>query len=118
MPGCGGSRLGNVRTKRLARPESLGGWEETREGWPEWEKSPMSVPTPRGLPPKAINADSPPEEPPGVRLRFSGFVVLKMRQNSHPYYCEKLATDARIVLTVQTHCSPSRPSSLQSAHSF
>lgn len=36
---------------------------------------PMSVPTPNGLPPKAIRADSPPEEPPEVSLRFSGFTV-------------------------------------------
>jgi hypothetical protein len=36
----------------------------------------MSVPIPRGLPPKAIRADSPPEEPPDVTLRFKGLTVL------------------------------------------
>jgi hypothetical protein len=36
----------------------------------------MSVPTPRGLPQAAIRADSPPEEPPDVRFRLRGFVVL------------------------------------------
>lgn len=38
---------------------------------------PISVPTPRGLPYEAMRADSPPEEPPGVRLRLRGFVVLR-----------------------------------------
>jgi hypothetical protein len=37
---------------------------------------PMSVPTPRGLPQAAMRADSPPEEPPEVRFRLRGFVVL------------------------------------------
>jgi hypothetical protein len=37
---------------------------------------PMSVPTPRGLPHAAIRADSPPEEPPEVRLRLRGLTVL------------------------------------------
>jgi hypothetical protein len=37
---------------------------------------PMSVPTPRGLPQAAINADSPPEEPPEVSCRLRGLVVL------------------------------------------
>lgn len=36
----------------------------------------ISVPIPRGLPPKAIRADSPPEDPPEVVLRFKGFTVL------------------------------------------
>jgi hypothetical protein len=35
----------------------------------------MSVPTPSGLPPNAMRADSPPEEPPEVSLRLSGFKV-------------------------------------------
>ena len=35
----------------------------------------MSVPTPRGLPPNAISADSPPEDPPDVTLRFNGLTV-------------------------------------------
>jgi hypothetical protein len=35
----------------------------------------MSVPTPSGLPPNAMSADSPPEEPPDVSLRLSGLTV-------------------------------------------
>lgn len=35
----------------------------------------MSDPTPIRLPPNAISADSPPEDPPEVRLRFRGFSV-------------------------------------------
>lgn len=35
----------------------------------------MSVPTPRGLPPNAMRADSPPEDPPDVTLRLSGLTV-------------------------------------------
>ncbi len=37
---------------------------------------PMSVPTPSGLPRRAISADSPPDEPPDVKFRFNGLVVL------------------------------------------
>lgn len=36
---------------------------------------PMSDPTPIRLPPKASSADSPPDDPPGVRLRLRGFTV-------------------------------------------
>lgn len=36
----------------------------------------ISVPTPNGLPPKTIRADSPPDEPPEVTFLFSGFTVL------------------------------------------
>lgn len=39
------------------------------------DKPTMSVPTPKGLPPNAMRADSPPEDPPDVTLRFSGLVV-------------------------------------------
>lgn len=39
---------------------------------------PISVPTPRGLPYAAISADSPPEEPPGVKLRLRGLTVLEL----------------------------------------
>lgn len=35
----------------------------------------MSVPIPKGLPPKAIRADSPPDEPPDVTFRLSGLTV-------------------------------------------
>jgi len=35
----------------------------------------ISVPIPKGLPPNAIRADSPPEEPPEVTLRLSGLTV-------------------------------------------
>jgi hypothetical protein len=41
---------------------------------------PMSVPTPRGLPQAAIRADSPPDEPPEVRLRLRGLTVLESDQ--------------------------------------
>jgi len=37
---------------------------------------PMSVPTPRGLPHAVMRADSPPEDPPEVRFRLRGLVVL------------------------------------------
>jgi hypothetical protein len=37
---------------------------------------PISLPTPSGLPWKAIRADSPPDDPPEVRFRFRGFTVL------------------------------------------
>lgn len=40
------------------------------------KEPPMSVPTPRGLPRNANNADSPPELPPGVSVRRRGFSVL------------------------------------------
>jgi hypothetical protein len=52
----------------------------------------MSVPTPSGLPPKASNADSPPEEPPDVNFRFSGF-------NVRP---KTLFTDSAIIIAVGT----------------
>lgn len=43
----------------------------------EWAAEvPISLPTPSGLPRKIIRADSPPDEPPGVRLLFKGFTVL------------------------------------------
>lgn len=35
----------------------------------------MSVPIPKGLPPKAMRADSPPDEPPKVTLRLRGLTV-------------------------------------------
>jgi hypothetical protein len=37
---------------------------------------PMSVPTPKKLPRKLTSADSPPEEPPDVSLRFRGLHVV------------------------------------------
>ena len=40
----------------------------------------MSVPTPSGLPPNEIRADSPPEDPPEVKFRFLGFRVLDTQQ--------------------------------------
>lgn len=43
---------------------------------PEGRKTPtISVPTPRGLPPNVMSADSPPEDPPDVTLRFNGLTV-------------------------------------------
>jgi hypothetical protein len=36
---------------------------------------PISEPTPKGLPLRAINAPSPPDDPPGVRVRLCGLVV-------------------------------------------
>lgn len=36
----------------------------------------MSVPIPKGDPPNAMRADSPPEEPPDVNFLFRGFKVL------------------------------------------
>lgn len=53
---------------------------------------PISVPTPRRLPPKAIRALSPPELPPDVNLRFRGFTV---RPNV-------LLTDSAIIIAVGT----------------
>lgn len=35
----------------------------------------MSVPMPSGLPPNAMRADSPPDDPPDVSLRFKGLTV-------------------------------------------
>jgi hypothetical protein len=53
----------------------------------------ISVPTPKGLPPNAISADSPPDEPPDVSLRLSGFTV---RPNV-------LLTDSAYLLLAQIH---------------
>jgi hypothetical protein len=50
---------------------------------------PMSVPTPSGLPPKAIRADSPPPE---VSFRFSGLTVRP----------KVLLTDSAIIMAVGT----------------
>jgi hypothetical protein len=52
----------------------------------------MSVPTPNGLPPKAIKADSPPDEPPEVNFRFRGF---RVRPNT-------LLTVSAIIMAVGT----------------
>jgi len=52
-----------------------------KKGYEPWSETSskgsqtISVPTPNGLPPKAIRADSPPEEPPEVVLRFRGLSV-------------------------------------------
>ena len=53
---------------------------------------PISVPMPRQLPPKAIKADSPPEEPPEVNFLFKGLTV---RPNV-------LLTDSAIIIAVGT----------------
>lgn len=52
----------------------------------------MSVPTPKGLPPNAISADSPPDEPPDVNFLFSGFTVRP----------KVLLTDSAIIIAVGT----------------
>ena len=39
----------------------------------------MSVPMPRGEHLKPVDAPSPPEEPPGVRVRLCGFTVVPVR---------------------------------------
>jgi hypothetical protein len=52
----------------------------------------ISVPTPKGLPPNAISADSPPDEPPEVSLRLRGLTV---RPNV-------LFTDSAIIIAVGT----------------
>lgn len=52
----------------------------------------MSVPTPNRLAPNAIKADSPPEEPPEVRLRLRGLTVRP----------KTLLTDSAIIIAVGT----------------
>lgn len=52
----------------------------------------MSVPTPNRLPPNAIKADSPPDEPPEVRLRLRGLTVRP----------KMLLTDSAIIMAVGT----------------
>jgi hypothetical protein len=53
---------------------------------------PISDPTPRGLPPNAISADSPPELPPLVVFLFIGFTVRP----------KVLFTDSAIIMAVGT----------------
>jgi hypothetical protein len=53
---------------------------------------PISVPTPSGLPPKAIRADSPPDDPPEVNFRLRGLSVLP----------NTLLTDSAIIIAVGT----------------
>lgn len=54
---------------------------------------PMSVPTPSGLPRRAMSAPSPPEEPPGVMYLFHGFVV---RPKTWLYVSPHCARSARV----------------------
>ena len=53
---------------------------------------PISVPTPNGLPPKAMSADSPPDDPPDVRDLLRGLTVLP----------KTLLMDSAIIIAVGT----------------
>lgn len=59
----------------------------------------MSVPIPIRLPPKASNADSPPDDPPGVRFRLRGF---RVRPNKLLTVSGSITAVGTLVLTYST----------------
>lgn len=59
----------------------------------------MSDPSPIRLAPNAISADSPPDDPPGVRLRLRGF---KVRPNTLLTVSGSITAVGTLVLTYST----------------
>lgn len=64
---------------------------------------PMSVPIPSGLPPIAMSADSPPEEPPEVSARFLGFTVLRQSQRSTHVFQQSDSPAISIIHSLSNH---------------